>query len=191
MKKCFFVFGPESAGNRVMSRILIAAGCHGRGDTDQQPQEILDSGNDNIVIHMSFPFGARGCNRHWPSVGEWAGKAWAKGYDVQVIVMTRDTHCMIHSQIKAGHVLTTDEALSNISTAYKEIFCSLSKIKVEFTAVPYESLVLHSSETIHWLLDKLGLVEPYMHEEIKDENAKWYSFPIRWNEIIRVGIDAE
>ncbi len=191
MKKCFFVFGPESSGNRVMARILIAAGCHGRGDTDQQPEEILRSGEENIVIHMSFPFGARGCNRHWPSISKWVSEAWAKGYDVQVIIMTRDTHCMIHSQIKAGHVLTTDEALNNIGTAYKEIFCSLSKIKVEFTVVPYESLVLHQSETTAWLLSKLRFGSYLFHEEVKDENAKWYQFPIRWNEIIQKGIDID
>ena len=61
MKRAFLVLGAESSGTRLVTRLLIAAGCHGDGG-HQQPFDKWQAasspfdGKDPIVWRRSYPW---------------------------------------------------------------------------------------------------------------------------------------
>lgn len=176
-KRCFLVCGPESSGNRLMTRILIRAGCYGdynmfqRLDNEDVPPNIND-----IVIHRSFPFGNEGEGRHWPDLYQIINRFEEMGHKLDhIIVMSRDFRCTIKSQLKANHVHKWEQAQENIIYAYHTIYWQimLNKYQAKIIPVTYEGLVHHPRATLGWLLPALNL--PMIETEfIFDANEKWY-----------------
>jgi hypothetical protein len=173
-KILYLVCGPESSGNRLMARILMAAGCYGDGDVIQRlDKEDPPPDANRVVLHRSFPYGAQGGGRHWPNINKLNDRFSALGYGMFVVVMARDHHCMARSQVEKGkHVKTLAEAQANIISAYGLILSYV--MNFHYVVVPYESIVLHPRETISWLLEYLALPPGEFQEEIRDENIKWY-----------------
>lgn len=175
MKNAFVVVGAESSGNRLMTRLLINAGCHGNGTTDQPTlQEILDSGKENIVIHRSFPFGAKGSGRDWPDLMEIHFALVAKEYLPVYIVMVRDPFCAARSAMKAHHIENIHVASYEHDEAYRKIFATIIKLDLPYIMVTYEGLVSHPAGTIGWLFPELGLPARFSTETIEDANVKHF-----------------
>lgn len=185
MSKAYLVVGPESSGNRLMARLLIAAGCYGDGDMFQRlddriptPEEI----DQPLVWVRSYPHGPNGekYKRHWPDIYNLIEKLRERSWSsVTIVVMVRDMYCVISSQVAHGHALDHIEAAQRCTQAYFRIFQQLSEMP--FGKIPiivtYEGLINNPEETMGWLIPSLGLgtIDDYVFpEKITNQNLKHY-----------------
>jgi LPS sulfotransferase NodH len=163
----YLVLGPESSGTRLMTRILIQAGCLGSDDHDQAFDQALPAADGRpIVWRRSVPH-----RREWPDIGLLVRLLREQGYEPQAVVMARDWYATARSQLDAGHVADIDMALANLQQAYQHIYQRVSHC---YVLVTYEGLVQRPIQTLAWLMPMLGLPVPQMR--IYDANAKWYKF---------------
>ena len=96
----YLVLGPESSGTRLMTRILIAAGCAGYDGHDQVFDTALPIADGRpIVWRRSVPH-----RREWPEIGWMLRLLCEQGYTPRIVVMARDWYAMARSQASAGHV---------------------------------------------------------------------------------------
>lgn len=165
--------GPPSSGTRLMTRLFIAAGCAGDGDTkdyqrwdDEEPQAA-----DPIVIRRHLPVS--------PKPPSWSGanvirSLQQRGYTVFVVIMTRDWHATTASHMAQGY--TDDLAFSYhwTRTLWRQMFEQLPG-DVDFEVVPYEAL--QRPEYVSGLMARLGLDATAVYEPIEDGNAKYYAAP--------------
>jgi hypothetical protein len=150
----YLVLGPESSGTRMMTQLLMAAGCVGDGDHEQRWDDALPTVETPIVWRRSLPHGGE-----WPSIDLMTHRLRERGYTVCAVVMTRDWTAVARSQMEHwGH--TRETALSNIRTAYPYIFSSLLKFQVPYVMVSYESLVQHGPQSLGDLLGSIGISPP-------------------------------
>jgi hypothetical protein len=185
MKQAYLVLGPESSGTHLVADILVNAGCQGhsgnhcdwRAETapagvsyDDQPwdhEEPVDQ--TPIVWRRSVPHGGE-----WPDIVGWINRLQNSAYQVSVVVVVRDWHATIQSQLKWGHVKTRAKAEMSLWTAYMYIFEGLKRAKAPFVVTTYEALVNYP-EAQDGLLEELGLDLPEKRPEVWDGNAKWYA----------------
>lgn len=164
------VLGPESSGTRLMTRILIAAGCHGQDGHHQEWDRALpEDGRAPIVWRRSFPHGGQ-----WPDIVAMSHQLRQRGYVVKAVVLAREPQALERSQVAAGHVGTVEEARWHLQRAYQRIMTGLTRAEVEYILVPYEALVLHPAPVQAYLARRLDLpASP--HVAVYDGNAKWYA----------------
>ena len=165
MKRAFLVFGPESSGTRLMTRIFVGVDCAGSYGREQ-PWDDETPDEDLIVWRRSFPH--RG---EWPDVSEMIDLLTEEGYEASPIVMSRDWHCTARSQVNNHRPKSMEEAIENIRQAYLYIFDAIDGLPYEI--VNYEALVLRPTPTVNALFGRLGL--PTLGGvDVRDENAKYY-----------------
>lgn len=167
MKRAILVAGAESSGTRLVSRILIAAGCVGDGDHVQRWDVQLPTEEPLIVLRRSMPHA-----KSWPDLRYLAAKLASRNYEVTVLVIVRDRTATVDSQIKTGHVATTEQAHAHIHEAYLRVFGFLAESGLPYVIVPYESLA--SKPSVRALCRSLGLPRPN-HEAVFDGNTKHYN----------------
>ena len=170
MVKAIFVLGAESSGTRLMTRLLIRAGCTG-DDTHVQPFDTTGLppaafGHD-VVWRRSLPHGGA-----WPDVAGMIETARGLGYDVRVVFMHREDEPLIQSQLAAPHVKTREEAVANIDRAYRDYHARLSDWQVSHYNVTYERLTANGWSVMLELLRWLDLTT-VMGEPLYDGNAKY------------------
>ncbi len=171
--KCaFLVLGPESSGTRLMTRILIAAGCAG-DDGHEQRWDAETPTVDKIVWRRSLPHGGQ-----WPKLQTMLSCLYDANYAVQGLIMSRDWYAMSQSQVAAGHARNTDQAIWHSQQAYAKIFEALSAAFVPFEIVNYEALTQRPELTVARLLDRLDLMK-LRDVSIQDGNAKYYGDSLR------------
>ena len=163
----YLVFGPESSGNRLMTRILVGCGCFGDGDHRQRLNTAPPPPGVHIAWHRSVPY-AKG----WPDLCHLIDIVRAAGYMPMGLVMTRDINAVAHSQVNAPHVPDLEIAHKHITRAYRLIFDSLNKRDTPFCMVSYESL--SNPGYLAWLLEHLGLELKDELEPIENRNLKYY-----------------
>jgi hypothetical protein len=174
MKQAILVFGPESAGNRYLTRLFAEAGFIGRGAFSQPFDNIKNNYSvslppvevPRIVIFRSLPHG--GC---WPNISAIIEYLQGLNYDITVFVMFRDQTLMAKSQLKIGHVKTIEEGMNNITKAYPFIFDHLMKKQVRFIPVVY--LNLERASYKKWLFDQVGVTLPEDHEPFENGDIKY------------------
>lgn len=167
MSRAFLVLGPESSGTRLLTRVLISAGCLGNDGHEQVFDLGLPAPNGTpIVWRRSVP------HRHTPLDLPALLRSLA-GYDVSAVITTRDWRAMAQSQVAAPHASSLEQARAQISEAYLSIFSQLKDTRLPFTVASYESLVLHPERAQRALLDELGLPAPSNLVAVSDENEKW------------------
>lgn len=166
MKRAFFVTGPESSGTRLMSSILIAAGCYGDDTHEQRLDHAIPENEPLLVWRRSVPH--RG---EWPNITGYLCDLQQAGYEVTTLIMSRDWHSMAISQEQAPHAADVDIAQRNIRDAYRHIF----KYRIGvFEIVNYEALTQRPEGTIRYLLCRLGLPEVGIVPAVYDGNLKYY-----------------
>lgn len=167
-KAAYLIYGPESSGNRMMARALIAAGCIGDGDHYQRWEEQPLDG-DPIVWLRSIPNGGQ-----WPSIDMQCRHLQAYGYEPVFLVMVRDWTATSRSQVLRGHVKTELEGLANIQRAMRFIMGGVRSWP--FQIVNYDAIVSRGWDAICPILETLGLDPPPPEKrfEIIDANAKHY-----------------
>lgn len=173
--QAMLVMGPESSGTRLVTRILVEAGCDGdwthaqRFDTPPLPEPVRP-----IVWRRSVPHA-----RHWPRFYVWAAAVRHAGYEPMAVVVIRETTALVRSQMSYGHVSDVSQALNHIQRAQIMIHASLVNERIPFYTLPLEGLILHPAETIAGLLLWAGLDADSQaiaeRVQVKDTNAKHYA----------------
>lgn len=170
MKRAYLVLGPESAGTRLMTRLLIAAGCFGddghdqRLDKDLELDSIIDC---DLAWRRSFPYGV---DHEWPDLPAIRERIHKAGYLATALVMSRDWHAMAISQQYTHTDGDIELALLNIKRAYREIFAGLGDTPYEL--VNYEALTQRPA-TVDYLFPRIGLPSP-AGVYIYDGNTRYY-----------------
>lgn len=176
MAEAFLVLGPESSGTRMMTKILLKAGCLGEATHNQTWDHLhFPVGDQPIVFRRSIPHAKK-----MPDITSIVARMQYSGYDVSVIVTVRDWHAMALSQVSNRHVKSEKEAIMNIRSAYPHIFRFLDVMSngiVPYYIVSYESIV-ESDQSINEMLSMIGV--PQLSQEglkelnIYNGNDKWH-----------------
>lgn len=163
-RTAYFVIGPESSGTKLVTKLLMNAGCFGSDEHQQPIDEALDNdtffdrlfqGEEKIVVRRSWP---HGIDHKAPDVKGIFETLESKGYEVRFVVTMRSWPTMIESQIDAEqHASTRWEAYENIVDATTKIFYWIKRLKAPFIIVNYGDLLRNKTVTLHWMLNALGL----------------------------------
>jgi len=174
VNRCYLLCGPESAGNRLVARMLLAAGCRGRA-APRQPFDVPgdwhgfqppSSGRGPIVWIRSFPHGHPPV---WVSLDKLCLHLLNKGYSPHLIVTVRDPHCMARSQ------RLTHRHGADWRRAYRMIVSDIVRLELPWDLAVHESFVAGGLPAVNCFLQRLGLCSLERFEEIRDENAKHHA----------------
>lgn len=133
------VVGPESTGTRLVTEVMVRAGCHGSAE-HQQPWDVQPpDGVSPVVWRRSVPHA-----QAWPDLEAMVAALTDRGYAVRAVVTCRAWWPTVHSQVAAGHVRSVSEAVEHLRVAYPFIFRQLAA--TPYQVVPYEALVLHGAQ---------------------------------------------
>ena len=164
--KAFVIMGPESSGTRILTQILISAGCIGDGGHEQKfddaipPPSAVDA---PIVWRRSVPHHE---GEQMPVLDEMVEQL--DGYDITVLITTRSLYPVAKSQMRHRETIENLKvAYERIQNGYRHIFKQVTKY--DFMVVPYESL----SQAKVKICEIVGLDAPDV--EIYDANAKYFS----------------
>jgi hypothetical protein len=173
MTKAIYIIGPESSGNRLMLRLMLAAGCRGelRDDNSQPFDNGFPSDNGEPIAYLrTVPHAQK---VHDPK--DDILKLRKLGYDVMAIVMVRDWYPMCRSQVTTKHVTTLFEAEQRSMGALGLIFHALHVSNTPFVVVTYSGLVNRPVAMGHWLFGYLGFPLPIEIEAIHNADHKWWA----------------
>lgn len=165
------VVGPESSGTRLMTRLLIQAGCRGQDEHEQAFDDELPEATEPIVWRRSIPHG-----HFWPNLLSMITVMQTMKYEPKIVVTTRDWFAMSHSQLEAQHVKSIEEALKRIKMAYRHIFEYLLDMPtIDYIISSYESLVLQEG-AFQNITDFLCLRHvPFEELHVFDGNKQYYA----------------
>lgn len=169
MKRAFVVMGVPSSGTRLMTRILIAAGCKGDG-THEQIWDERQPDADLVVVRRHQPTGRP---PKWASNPNIILALRDLGYAVTGIIISRDWHSTVDSMIAAPHAADAADALTLCQGAWRSIFRGLPE-DCPFEIVSYESLVQRPVPVIAKFCERHDLSVVSSLEPIKDGNTKYY-----------------
>ena len=160
--KAYLILGPESSGTRMMTEVLLAAGCTGDAGHEQRFDNTWPDGESPIVWRRSIPHAGE-----WPSIDRMIHHLRQSDYEVYAVVTMRDWSAMARSQVEHWNH-TFESAIENIRTAYPYIFSALLKFRVPYIMTSYESLKEWGPQADLFL--SIGLEAPDF--EVRDENRK-------------------
>ena len=171
-KRAFVVCGVPSSGTRLLVRILIAGGCVGDGDHAQR-WDTEEPDADLIVIRRHQPMGRPPA---WASNPNLIIALQNIGYEVAVLIMSRDWHSILLSQLNAPHVGSVDEGVRLTRQCWRMIFKNLPD-DVPFEIISYESLIQRPHDVRNAIYAHLALIAIQEIEPISDGNEKYYPYP--------------
>ncbi len=155
MTKCaVLVVGPESSGTRLVTRILVRAGCAGDDNHVQWLDWNPPDGQTPIVWRRSLPH-----DKSWPDLGEMVRGLRLQGYIVSAVVTDRLDGPMVKAQVR-DHVKNEGIARQHIqrSRTTLAILDDPRGPAIPVTRVQYEDLVTAPEITIHRIIEPLGLL---------------------------------
>lgn len=172
MKKAYLILGPERSGTRLMTRILIEAGCYGDDGHHQRLDHEIPTDTSPIVWRRSFPH--RG---HWTDFIKWLQSLQGGGYEtIYGLIVARDWFATAQSQVKIKLVPSLQVAYLNQRKAYGAIFAGLAAAQIPFLLVSYEHLVQRPEQVVNRVLEAVRLPPlEALPTEIYDANGKWYT----------------
>lgn len=174
MNPCIFVFGPQSSGTRIWTRLLIALGCHGSYQHEQKWDSKEIPTDVTVIWRRSFP---HGLPPKWPKVKHMMERADERR-PFRAVVTMRDWYPMARSQSNRRFgVETMEDARERINFAYSNIFGQLGLMRIPTITVSYESLVYEPYRTVEPAAQFLGLrfnPEALRAITISNGNVKWY-----------------
>ena len=167
MKKAYFVMGPESAGNRMITQALLQAHDFGAGGI---PIVHYDDGNiayewnpwwvkktkeenfvddiltslstapDEIIFFLSVPRG-KWPNKEWVPIAQIIKAMQDTGYKVYPIIMSRFWKYVARSQVNRGHVPDYNTAKKYVRNAYRYILDEMERCNGQYYLVEYVDFV--------------------------------------------------
>lgn len=171
----FLVLGPEASGTRLLTKLLVGAGCAGDDGHEQRwdrsvPAAAQLASAAGLVWRRSLPHAGQ-----WPDLLGMIANLRLCGWRVHALILSRDWRAMSAAQVTTGHVATGAAALAHIRQAYHQIMHDLALADMEvYEIVNYEALVLHPRPVIMGLLARQGLALTTDLPPIYDGNAKHY-----------------
>lgn len=169
------VLGPESSGTRLLTMVMVQAGCiGGTGHWQWWDDHDFEDDDELVVWRRSFPHGR---DRGWPKLQQMVERLQLAGYEVRAVVTVREQFALVNSQLKRGFAADPEAARLQVSEAYARIFGGLWDLKVPFVVVTYESLLLRPVDVQRWLAGMLEL-PTVPRVLIKDMNAPHYEEPV-------------
>ncbi|MFB6214596.1 MAG: hypothetical protein ABEI54_01890, partial [Candidatus Bipolaricaulia bacterium] len=169
-KQAVLVLGPESSGTRLGTKILTEMGFKGSDQHRQQWDDELPENQQKIVWRRSYPH-----DNKWPDLKTMTRRLRRRNYNVAAVVMERDMHATISSQMNHNHVDSAFQGVRQIKEAKRRIINDLRDAKVDYVPVSYENLVQRPKKAIQTLAEQLGVEYEDVNIEITDENEKHYS----------------
>lgn len=169
INRALLVYGPESTGTRLLTRILIAAGCYGDGTHGQRLDTHIPDDEPYIAWRRSFPHA-----RRWPDIERMANRLREKDYHIITYVTMRDWYPAAMSQMRRGYASDVKQSLANMQNAYALIFSKLNKLNIPCIVFSYDALVSHPDQYLKKSLSMVGLEPPKDFEPIRDGNIKYY-----------------
>lgn len=173
MTNAILVMGAESSGNRLMLRILHAAGCAGKlhEDNSQDFDTYLPPASDTPIAWLkTFPHA-----QEYPDMDAWYNKLRSAGYQVGgAVVMIRDWFPMLSSQVAIKHA--PDHIMCNARSqgGLVRIFEGLHEYSIPFFTVTYSGLVHHTKPLLTWLLPQLDARLQVPDIDVYDGDEKWW-----------------
>jgi hypothetical protein len=167
----YLVLGPERSGTRLLTKLLMQAGCTGSNLHKQPLDREIPPDAGPLVWRRSFPHG-----KEWPVVSDLVQALARAGYhDVVALVMVRDWTATADALVRAKRAATTVEAIDYIRRGVDLLALGLHQAALRrYELVTYEALVLHQREVLAGLLGRLGLAAGQVTLQVRDENAKHY-----------------
>ena len=164
-KRAFFVVGPESSGTRFVQRSFISAGCTNKRDWMFNENDGKHNFNPktDIVFHRSIPH-----QRVIPDLKMIRLAMENSGFNVIPLLVVRDWHCTISSQIFRGISKDSEEAGAKIRKAIAKVAVDLP----DFLLITYETFCRKPGFRRWLLTEKYGLQKPT--EPIFFMNDKYY-----------------
>lgn len=163
-KKAVLIYGPESTGNRLMKRLLASNGF-GVTNDDIEPNRL--SFEKAWMVHgHSIP-----ANGLWLNLIKPRKEFEARNYNTYTLILFRDFHATIHSQVGQGRVNTLDDAIYNTRKAYEHIF---NQMLTDYIPVSFDNLIRYPRKVLNYIGDYID-APIFITEEIKDANAKYFS----------------
>ena len=175
MYKAYLVIGGESTGTRLMTRILMKAGCFG----DAVHKQRLDTDLTEYVP-SACPVVWRRSMPHSGLMPDVANEFISpvvhcdlKESEICVLVMTRNWMCAAMSAVRAGHAHNIGQALANLEQAYLNIFHALDTFPdMPYHMVSYDFLIKGKVVYMNYLMGQLDLKLKGV-VTIHDENDKY------------------
>lgn len=165
-KTAYLVLGPESSGTKLVTKILMCAGCFGDDGHRQRLDKAIPD-RPCIVWRRSLPY-----HEKWPDIEQMLAKLAHHQYKARAIVTSRDWHAMIRGQATKHNRGDVERSITNSRFAYRIIFRSLSN--TPFEVVNYEAIVARPQEYVSNLLTRLDLPTDIELPHIYDGNLKYY-----------------
>ncbi len=186
-KNAYFIMGPESAGNRMMTQAFNSAYDFGDGGHEGKNYKSyvlrnhwvkdgdiiasLANSPNRIVLVRSVP--RKGWpNKEWPPITSYCLAMIKNGYNVHAIVMDRNTSCLIKSQVGRGHVPNEERAEEYIFKARRYIRSQLKKVNVWAHNIQYEQFV-SGEEYRRYLFEDVFNLDSAPRMEFYNANDKY------------------
>jgi LPS sulfotransferase NodH len=195
MYKMYLVCGGEATGNKLLTQILIDAGCFGDASPAQRLDNLSTFDGDqtrgkSIVFLRSFPSGGV-----YPDLSKIYNDFCLHGFfstpdEIFGVMPTRNWACAIDGSIGL-HTTNFKEALHRLQTSYISASRGFADLGVDFEVVSFEALTMKDYDAnfgylkyLDWRL-RLGVDDPFIHKTIisrlRNENKKhWAKFPFSW-----------
>ncbi len=166
--RAFVVLGPVSSGTKLITKLLIKAGCKGSDKHNQPWDKKLPYDDELIVWRRSVP------HRKWemPAIRWMVTQLKDRGYETTAVITSRDWYPMAKSIVLNHPPDTLEAAYESIQAAYPYIFDHLGDTPYEM--VSYEALVLNAEDVLEELFNRLGLLAP-KGVDIYNGNEKHYA----------------
>jgi hypothetical protein len=167
MKRIYLVLGAESSGTRVVTDMLIKAGCNGDSSHKQYFDNNEFSG-DKCVFRRSVPH-----KQKTPCFGNIERRIQSQGYEPLVIVTKRSWYAMLRSQILRAHILDkkVSTALERTKKAYLDIYEFVRSAGYDYREFYIEEAIKEEKYYKHFL-SSIGL-KPIRYDFI-EINKKHY-----------------
>lgn len=163
-KRAFIILGPESSGTKVLTKVLIKAGCAGDG-WHRQRFDKEDPTEPLVVLRRSYPHGGK-----WPVLAAIVARFERLGYEVRVVLIVRSMQFTMAS--RRQHIAADVEQRAR--EALRFIGRQLGEVDVPFAWMTYEALVQYPAASITWLLGWCELPTRQAGAvKIKDGNKKY------------------
>lgn len=189
-RKVFFVLGGESTGTRLVTRLLVDAGCFGDIDHEQRMDTWVDKHTglleervqrgQPLVWRRSFPHDKKMIDIMKDLV-EPVIRLHGVNHvdDVMFLVTMRNWLCAAKSAVKARHSKNTDEAIEKLKFAYARIFSFFAENPLfDYRVVHYEWLTSWRPFALISLYRDCGLDVnreriTQIADTLRNENDKW------------------
>lgn len=189
-RNAYLVIGGESTGTRMVTELMIRAGCFGDSGHVQRVDGMIKEGRwdelnnimvrQPIVLRRSVPHDAKWFNIRREMVDPFTEKLSFNERNLYFLVTTRDWFCASRSAAIAGHSSTPYTAIEKLREAYGRIgqfFLTFNGC--EYYMVSYEGIIHYPHYAVPILYRQAEIHVPIVNipniiSDIVDNNYKHF-----------------